>query len=175
MPAPSRRSSNAPFELDIDARNLADLAQVLKGEADGKELRKQLGKDLRAAAQPLVTDLRAAIRATPSSGPPHGAPLRQAIAAGINSQVRYTGPRTGVSVRVRRPTLRGFSGAPRRFNQPSFRHPVFGDTSTWVTQVGAPLWFDAVMDRHRDDAKTAVLAAIDAMADQIAARARSRT
>lgn len=175
MPAPSKSSSSSPLELTVDARSLANLAQVLKGEADGKELRKQLGKDLRAAAQPVVTDLRAAIRATPSSGPPHGAPLRPAIAAGIGAQVRYTGPRTGVSIRVRRPSVRGFTAAPRRFNQQSFRHPVFGDTSTWVTQVGAPLWFDAVMDRSRDDARTAVVAAIDAMADQIAARVRSRT
>lgn len=173
MPAPSR--STSPIGLDIDARSLQDLAKVLAGEADGKELRKQLGKELRAAVQPVVSGLRSAIRATPSSAGPHGQPLRAAIAAGISAQVRYTGPRTGVSVRVRRPTLRGFGSAPRQFNRPSFRHPVFGDTGTWVSQIGAPLWFDAVMDRHRADARTAVLAAMDAMAEQIADRVRSRT
>ena len=169
--------SGRPIELTVDQRDLQAVARLLKDEADGKELRKELISELKAAAGPTVTDLRAAARAIPSQGLPHvgGIPLRQEIARGIVPVVRLTGARTGVTVTAKpTPRARMFRHAARQMNAASFRHRVFG-RDVWVSQTGDPGWFDQTVNFHRGPFRDAVLTATQKMADRIADRIRSRT
>lgn len=161
----------APFELSIDQRDIQRVAAALKSEVDGKELRRELIRDMRAVTAPVIVDLKAVINAAPaatSAAPP----LRPAIAAGIVAAVRLSGQSTGVGIRAKTtPGIRDFRKAAKAFNRPSWRHKVYG-RNTWVTQVGKPRWFDDTTDGHRAGFQDAVMASVESMARRIAARAR---
>lgn len=161
-----------PIEFTVDQREIQRVAKALKEQADGKDLRKFLIRDMRAAAGPTVVDLQAAISSSPArvSASPG---LRPAIARGIRPAVRLNGASTGVSIRAgTTPGVRGFRQAARLFNRPSFRHPVFGGPG-WADQVGRPNWFDDTTAAHRDEIHRSAMAAVQSMADLLAARARS--
>lgn len=169
-------SARGPVELSIDQRQVASLAKLLKSEADGKELRRALIRELKSATSPLVADLKSEALSIPSQGLAHreGAPLRASIAKAIKAQARLSGKDTGVAVRAgATPNVRGFRYAARRLNRPSFRHPVYG--RAWVTQVGKPRWFDEQTRARRDPITRDVKAVVAAMSDRLASRARSRT
>ena len=177
MPAPSRGGNGgarSPIVFSVEQGELQKLARVLRDEADGKELRKQLSAELREAARPALTDLKAAARAIPSHNLPHldGIPLRQEIARNLRTDVRLTGKSTGVRL-VSKPTprARGFRQAARMLNAPSFRHRVFG-RDVWVEQTGDPGWFDDLVRYHRQPFHDAAMKAVRDMAERIARRAR---
>lgn len=162
------------IELNVDQSALAEAAAALKSEADGKGLRRDLLRELKATTTPLVSDLKSAAQSIPSSGlaQNQGQPLRQAIAASIVPQVRLSGKNTGVAVRAKStPHVRGFRWAARRMNRDSFRHRVYG-RDVWVEQRGKPGWFDDTTKARRDDLKRAVLDAVEDMAKRIANRAK---
>lgn len=142
----------------------------MKAEADGKRLRRDLLRNMRAPTSSTVTDLKASIReAGTGSGSP---PITQAIASVIKPSVRLSGRNTGVSIRAGKTSnVRGFNQAARRFNRPSFRHRVFG-SDTWVEQVGKPGWFDDTTRAHRVEIRTGVFAAVEQMKRRIAKATR---
>lgn len=169
--------SSGPLQVSIDQTNFAEVFRAIRAEADGKELRKELAKNLRDAARPVVTDLKAAAQAIPSQGLPHaqGMPLRQAVSRSIGTDLRTTGKSAGIRLRAKpTPNVRGFRYAARLLNKSSFRHRVFG-RDVWVTQVGRPRWFDNVTASRREPFRDAVLSAVEDMRDRIATRVRSRT
>lgn len=169
-------AQNQPLQLSVEQSDLQAVAKILRSEADGKELRKMLVRDLRQTAQPAVAALKSNIQAAPSKGLPHteGPPLRQAIARQVKPVIRLSGKQTGVSIQAKKtPNVRGFSAAPQRFNRPSFRHKVYG--GPWVTQVGSPRWFDNEVRDRRDNFRDDVIGVVQGLADLLAARARSRT
>jgi hypothetical protein len=47
----------------------------------------------------------------------------------------------------------------RAWNRPSFRHPVYGNRETWVTQTGHP-YFESTILQHRVDVQLAILRAL---------------
>lgn len=162
-------AARPPIELTVDQRPFVLVAHLMKAEADGKDLRKDLLREFRSAAAPLVVDLRAAINSMPSSGVSSPA-LRPAIAKAIRPVIRLSGKNTGVSIRAgQTPNIRGFKNAARRMNRSSFRHPVFGG-SPWVTQVGKPRWWEDTTAARKDEFREKVLDAVEAMADRIATR-----
>ena len=127
-------------------RQLAELTRALRRQADGKARAKKLRKELTAAAKPLVPAVRGKIRGLPSQGENarRGHPwLRREMARSVTLQVRTRGRRAGVSVFMnprRMPT--GKKGLPAYFEgigkRRQLRHPVFGDTDTWVAQPVPP-------------------------------------
>ncbi len=141
-------------------------------EADGKKLRRDLGKELRKAAQPIVLDARSNILALPSSTRGQRVPLRATIAREVKVQTRWSGNSTGVRIRVgKRKMPRGFKNAPKRLNSGrGWRHPVFGDYETWVQQVGRPSWFHDATRGHRPEVRKAVLRAMNAALVRIAGK-----
>jgi hypothetical protein len=162
-----------PLELTVDQQQLAAIAKAMKADTAAKDLRRELLRNLKAAAAPAVKDAKSAIASMPSQGLTQGESLRQGIARQIKPVVRLTGQRTGVTIQVgRTPNLRGFGMAGQRTNRKSFRHRVYG-RQVWVAQNGKYMWFDATMGSHRAEFRTSVLDAVQAMADQMAARARS--
>lgn len=161
--------------LSVEQEPIAAAARALRAEADGRELRRELTRQLRAAMNPIVADARAAARAIPSGGGHAGTPLRPAVARAVRPPVvRLSGKNPNVAIRVgMTPQVRGFRSAPRRLNKASWRHPVYGNRAVWVRQVGRPGWFDDTVRGRREEFRDQVLDVVKAMTDRIAARSRT--
>lgn len=162
-------------EVKVDASDLQRFGRVLRQEADGKGLRRDLIREMRAAARPAVTSAKAAAVAIPShGGPREGAPLRQSVAQQVRSQIRLSGRSTGVQIKVKKRNMpRGFKNAPQRLNRAQgWRHPVYGRRNNpWVTQTsGRPDWFDSTLRKQRDAVRARVHDAMERMAARLAAR-----
>lgn len=136
-------------EVRPDTAAFRQLSRALADEADGREWRREFNVAMREALQPGVDAVRTAVLSEGSSGRGHeGVSLRSAIAAGVKvEQLRSGAP--GAKIRASKTGMpRGFSNAPKRFNSMRFRHPVFG-RDAWVSQRGAPGWFDDTLrDMH---------------------------
>lgn len=121
------------------ADQLGALARRIRAEGDaGKGLRRELLRELRAAAVPARDAAREAILAWETK-PPDDRGLRREIARNIRVRVRLSGKRIGVRVSVGK--VDG-TNLPRRINKGVWRHPVFGNPDVWVTQAGDRGWFD---------------------------------
>lgn len=98
------------------------------------ELRRALRPAIRAGSDELVRDMRA--RASYSSRIPNA----------IRSTVSFASSSGGVTIRVdarRAPHARPLEGATNSRGG-YFRHPVFGDRTTWVSQPTRPFFFPAI-------------------------------
>lgn len=130
--------------VEIDRTSLRLLVHALRSEADGKELRRDLRVGLKAAAEPALVAVRAAIITMPSKGLGKAPSIRAVIASRTKVHV-LLGRKAGVSIRAHKSGMpRDFRNAPKRFNRAKpWRHPVFGDRDNWVSQVSRrPGWFD---------------------------------
>jgi len=160
-----------PVEYTVDQKAVHVIAAAMKAEEDGKALRRDLLREMRAVGKPLVPELQSAVRSVPAVTT--AAPgLRDAVAAGIKVGVRMSGKSTGIKVTVgATPGVRGFRFAGRALNRAKgWRHPVFG-RDKWVQQAGKQ-WFEPPLLARRDEVRTAVLTAVESMAQRIAARAK---
>lgn len=136
------------------------VAKALASESDGKELKRDLARNLRIAVRPAVNEVRGRIRAAPSVTAHPGVGLRAAIARSIRSEVTLGGRRAGVRVKAGRAGMpRGFVNAPRHTNRASWRHPTF-NPDVWVDQTLAPGWFDAPLNNTRPEYRRAVAEAM---------------
>jgi hypothetical protein len=170
--------------VQVTIRTAADLkaySKALRAHADGKELGKNLTRELRAVAQPFVPRVRQAWLSAPSSG--HGTAtrarrgqpdLRTLLAKATRVEVRRTGKLAGVRIRTdgrkmpdRMKALPGYVEGIRR--RP-WRHPVFGDQGTWTQQDPFPRFYDAVQPAF-DQAWQATQRVLDQALNEIA-RAR---
>lgn len=162
-------------QLTIEHRALQELGRALKAEADGKQLRRDLIRELKKPLAPAVAEIKAGVMAVGAGGlpPAEGEPLRPAVKRRIRSEVKLSGHATGVRVRARKTeAVRGFRNAPKRLNSPKgWRHPVFG-TDRWVTQMGNPGYFDEPLKRRRREFRTATLRTMEATARRIKIRIR---
>ncbi|MBC9001293.1 hypothetical protein O7630_34450 [Micromonospora sp. WMMD718] len=158
--------------VEPDHRSFARVARALDDEAGGEEWRTELAAELHAVLEPGVAAVRGALMGMATGGLDDGhEPLRAAVAAGVESQVRVDGRRAGVRIRARKIMLRNFANAPKRLNsRRGWRHPVFGDTETWVTQIGQPGWFDDPLRRLHARLHAAAARALDNRARRIARR-----
>lgn len=161
----------------VDRGDLRAVSRALKQHADGKELAKQLRKNLREAARPLVPKVRAAWLSAPSQNQPNvgGVDLRALLAKATRLEVRTTGKEAGVRVRTdgrKMPSgMRSLPGYAEGIRRRQWRHPVYGRRSTWTTQRPFPRFYAAVRpDEQR--ARRACEEAVDAVFDKIARSAR---
>jgi hypothetical protein len=154
------------IEARADFASFERVAAAIKEEEDGKQLRLDLIAGFRAALEPAVNEVRSALMAMGSGGL-HAEPLREAVARQIKTQVRLSGRSAGVRIRAGKNGMpRGFRNAPKRINQRSWRHQIFG-TDAWVTQVGAPGYFDDTVERGRSRYEAAAYRALDNVAERI--------
>lgn len=169
-----------PVTFTVEQQQLTALSARLALEADGKRLKLELARNLRAAVAPAVSEIKATVSALHRSAA--SARLREishqgtevlssigaAIAAGVSARARMTGRSAGVVVRASKKGMpRKFYNAPKRMNAQSFRHKVFG-RDVWVTQVGSPGFFDKPLHRDRVKYRVAIKVAMDEMAARIA-------
>jgi len=157
--------------MSIGAARLEEVISALRYEEDGKQLRKEMTANLKAAVEPAIPVMRSGLMAMGGSGSVTPA-LRTTIANRIRVAVRGTGGRAGVRVSIgRTPQIRGFRNAPKRLNRENWRHPVFGNREAWVSQRGAPGYFDDPLRARRDEMRAAVARAVEDMSQRIARRA----
>jgi hypothetical protein len=163
-----------PVEFTVEQEGLQSLARALKAEADGKALRRDLSKQLRAALDPIKEEARSNLMGIASAGLNQGVPLRTAVAQNLKAEARLSGRSTGARLRVRRKGMpRAFHNAPKALNTPKgWRHRVFGG-DVWVQQLAIPAeWFDRATRAGHDQARDATLQAMEDMAARIADRAK---
>lgn len=162
-------------QLTIEQRALLELGRALKREADGKQLRRDLIRELKKPLAPAVAEIKAGVMSVGSGGlpPADGEPLRPAVTRRIRAEVKLSGHAVGVRVRARRTeAVRGFRNAPKRLNSPKgWRHPVYG-TDRWVVQIGKPHYFDEPLESRRGEFRSAVLQAMDDTARRLTLRIR---
>lgn len=156
----------------ITSDDIRTVARALRDESDGRELRKDLAKNMRGAIEPAALHARAAILGMPSSGTSQQRPgLRQAIAKRIRPEVKLGGRWTGARVKAKKiPRVRGFANAPKRTQQAQgWRTRTYG-TDNWRVQHGKTNWFDDSFVGRANEYRRAVLEAMDDMAQRIARR-----
>lgn len=163
-----------PFSLGVEnIEGLDALVRAIRAEEDGKQLRKDLAKNMREALKPGAQQAKNSIMAmvsvkgaTPS--------LRTSIAKKIRPEVKLGGHWSGARVKAfKTKNIRGFPNAPKRTNRASgWRHPVFGNRDVWVAQRGKLEWFDRSFRGRENIYNEAVAEAMEDMARRIADRAR---
>lgn len=166
------RASTASIGLELTPENLRQISTALKAEEDGKQLRKELTKNMRDALRPGAADAKAGIMSM-ASATPHGGPaLKSSIARKIRPEVRITGKFPGAKIKaMKTPNIRGFANAAKRTNRASgWRHPVYGNREIWVQQNGKTKWFDHAFEGQEGHYRRAVQFALADMVNRIASR-----
>jgi hypothetical protein len=168
--------SSPGHELRIESADWLALFNATK-DLDRK-LYAELRRTLRKAADPIVSDVRAGIRAVPSKS---NGGTRDALAAGTRASILASSQRTaGVRI-VTSPNRLPAGKRPlaKAFNLEKFRHPVFARAGAvrslrnranrlrgrdevqswaWVEQEGRPYFGAAILanhDRVRDEMEAA--------------------
>nr|WP_024067029.1 hypothetical protein [Streptomyces sp. F2]AHC28108.1 hypothetical protein pFP3.6c [Streptomyces sp. F2] len=173
--ASSGRSSRASLNLQLTPQNLRNISRALRAEEDGKELRKELTRNMREALKPGAVQAKSNIMSM-GSATPHGGPaLKSSIARKIRPEVRISGRFPGAKIKAfKTPNVRGFANAAKRTNRASgWRHPVYGNREVWVQQTGKVRWFDRAFEGQHNTYEHAVKSALADMVNRIASRSGS--
>lgn len=167
-------ASTGSFGLELTPQNLRQISRALRAEEDGKELRKELTRNMREALKPGAARAKTGIMSM-ASATPHGGPaLKSSIARKIRPEVRISGKFPGAKIKAfKTPAIRGFANAAKRTNRASgWRHPVYGNREMWVHQTGKVKWFDHAFEGQRNTYEHAVKSALADMANRIASRSQ---
>ncbi|MER6956007.1 hypothetical protein [Streptomyces sp. NPDC000618] len=167
-------SGGPPFSLGVETHEgLAALTRAIRAEEDGKQLRKELAANMRDALRPGAAEAKSSIMSASSAGLPTAPALRSSIARKIRPEVKLGGRWSGARVKAfKTKNVRGFPNAPKRMNRAGgWRHPVYGNREIWVQQHGKVDWFDRSFEGREGVYKAAVEAAMENMAERLAARA----
>ena len=159
-----------PFSVTIEQEALQKLSRELKKHGDGKLLRRELNRELRAAGEPTKREAQANLHALSTPGGPSPA-VTADVARRVKTESRLSGRQPGARVRLRKGGPRKFEWAGRRLNRKrGFRHRVFG-RDVWVRQVASQVeWFDRATRAHRKDYRAAAVDAIEKMLRKIKVR-----
>ncbi|MFI1030728.1 hypothetical protein [Streptomyces sp. NPDC020951] len=163
-----------PFSLGVEThQGLAALTRAIRAEEDGKQLRKELARDMREALKPGAAEAKSSIMSMSSAGLRTAPALRSAVAKKIRPEIKLGGRWSGARVKAfKTRNVRNFPNAPKRLNRAGgWRHPVFGNREVWAQQHGKVDWFDRSFEGRGGVYKEAVEAAMENMAQRIASRA----
>lgn len=149
------------------------LTQALKEQSNG-DIRREMRRNVRVAAKPVIVDLRRAVMSVEVTSTRHGTArpdtdtdLRRRVAGALTTSVTRTGVRIVVNGRKVGP----YGGALSRYldadspRAQRWRHQVFGH-DVWTMQQGQP-WFFVTIVRHVDTFRRAVLRALDDAIDKL--------
>ncbi|MFF0510955.1 hypothetical protein [Streptomyces sp. NPDC004250] len=160
------------LHLELTPTNLRNISRALRAEEDGKELRKELTRNMREALKPGAAQAKSAIMSMASTTPHDGPALKTSIARKIRPEVRISGKFPGAKIKAfKTKNLRNFPNAPKRTNRASgWRHPVYGNREVWVQQTGKADWFDRAFEGQDAHYKRQVQFALADMVNRIASR-----
>lgn len=155
--------------MDVEVRGgdqFYALSRALKA-AGRTDLRKELSKQLRDGAKPLIPVAReAARRMVPDAG---------GLAAQVAKEPMRVQVRTGRATAGVRVVMARRRGGGRSSNRGVIRHPVFGNRDRWVSQrvPSAAGWFDDTLDREAPrQVRPAIERALSDMADRVVRETR---
>lgn len=160
-----------PVDVQVETEGIEALVRALRGEEDGKALRKELAKNMRDALKPAAADAKGAVMAMAALSTASPA-LRAGVARKIMPEVKLGGRWTGARIKAKKtPGLRGFANAAKRLQQAAgWRTQTYG--RGWRTQHGKVDWFDRAMQPVAPHARRAVFEAMESMAQRIRDRAQ---
>lgn len=162
------------INLTVEQRALKELGRALRQESNGKELRRDLIRELKKPLTPVVAEIKSGVMSMASGGlKTGGEPLRAAVARKIRAEAKLSGYAVGVRIRARKTEgVRGFRNAPKRLNSPKgWRHPAFG-SKEWVHQMGKPNYFDDPIKGRKPEFRRHVIHAMDSTARRIGYRVK---
>jgi hypothetical protein len=155
-----------------------ELSKELRAVAtdERRGLQRKMNRQIRAAARPVVADVRRAALDIPDRSAAtrrDQRSIRREIANATRTEI-LTGRRAGVRIVVDKRRLPADSTAmAHAFERPQgWRHPVWADPDktrgdwTWVHQAGHP-WFAVTIQPHEGEFRRAVLDAMDETAAEI--------
>jgi hypothetical protein len=151
---------------DVEVIGLESLARLSRAMREAGEQGKGLNRQLRSSLTRETKQTRAQMRKAILPG----LPQRGGLAADVLSSTRFTssvalGANPGVRIKAR-----GRRSIGRMNRRGSFRHPVFGNTDVWVTQISGkpvPGFLDKPFEQARPELQRAVLNAITRVRSQI--------
>lgn len=153
----SRRSAGGD-SFHIEAQEFSQLLNDAK--RFDKELAKALRKEIRAAAKPVVADVKREVKALPTSGQ-YGSGVRAKTARGVG--LRISAAKRGGSVTIvaaDRNLPPRHKAMSRLLNREKWRRPVGKSKQTWIWQRSTP-YFEPSILRHRAALRRAVEDALD--------------
>lgn len=137
---------------------LGDLAKDLRRVGD-KDLKKQMGRALRAATKPAIAETRQFAR---DLLPKHGGLNERTARSKFRTKIR-----TGANPSVRVTAI----GMDARLNtQGRDRHPVYGNRKVWVEQRVKPGWFDVPMRKGARHVREELVKVVDSIAKDLEGR-----
>lgn len=134
------------FDVEHSGKDLAQISRQLRSTANGKVLRREMSKNLRIAAAPLVPAVRASIGKIPVTGGDTSG-LRARLQKATRLSVITAGKNASVSVLVdpkRMPSGQKALPAYMEGTKNKWRHPVFGNEDNWVAQKAHPYFYKVV-------------------------------
>ena len=142
-------ATDPPVDVSVSLEGFDSLARALRAEEDGKELRKELAKNMRNALAPAVDKAKGNVMAISHLSTASPA-LRSGVAKKIRPEVKLGGRWTGARIKAKKtPGLRGFALAAKRLQAAGgWRVQTYG--RTWRTQHGKVDWFDRAMFEFRN-------------------------
>lgn len=164
-----------PVTLTIKDEDIKNLVKVMR--VAGRDLRREMGKEIRHVAKPVVDDMRDTITsmplpatggAVPYSGPTGGGGISGRIAAATKVSITQS----GVRIRVGTGSLGNASRLPGYIDAgTTWRHPVMGNRNAWVSQRAArDGWFTKTGIEHHPQIKRQVMEILSRYAGRLAAR-----
>jgi len=109
-----------------------------------KALPTKLRQELRKAVKPMVADAKSNVKNMTVGGQAGTTGLRKLVARGVTVQVA-TGRVARLRIVTKTPTG-SMAAIPRGLaSEKGWRHPVFGNTDTWVTEKFGVNWFMSAM------------------------------
>lgn len=164
------------YTLIIRDEDVKNLLRVMR--ASGRDLRRDMGKEIRRVAQPVIDDMRSEVSGMslpvvssgkePYRGPTGGGGITGRIAAATKVSIT-TG---GVRIKVNNGSLGNARKLPAYIDAgKTWRHPVMGNRKAWVSQTAASDgWFTKTGIRHHPQIKREVVEILMRYAAQMAAR-----
>jgi hypothetical protein len=157
---------------DEDVKNMVKVMR-----SAGRDLRREMGKEIRHVAKPVVDDMRSEISgmslpatggAQPYTGPTGGGGITGRIAAATKVSITQS----GVRIRVATGALGNAAKLPAYIDAgTTWRHPVMGNRKAWVSQTASrPGWFTKTGIEHHPQIKRQVLEILNRYATMLAAR-----
>lgn len=163
------------IEIDPDdyREAMRAIGRAVGKEADGKALKRDLARKLRAIIGPLREKVVARLMSLPSSGH-SGEGMREAIARQTKAGTRFGGKNAGVQLVQRtRGMPRNFPYAGRAFNREEPWTPTTLGGIQVTQQMQPAQWFDGpIQDEAPGEAQAAILEALEETAERIARNTR---
>jgi hypothetical protein len=152
----------------LGSRQLRDISRDLKVAASPKGLRGELRRNIAAAVQPMKQQVQRNAFAIPAAGSKQTG-LRVAIMRATKIRISLTSRNVLVRLMVDASSMpAGQEQLPALMEGDGvkWRHPVYGNTETWVAQASHP-YFRPAIPPHLPGVNAGVLAAVDRTAAQL--------